>query len=296
MAQAQVFADGLLSIPTGFYRARGDLNDSSLHNDFSASTFFDQASNHRRQSLQNQSLFVGDQTRLFNSNELMVPSKHFTTWELSGASDHLAANAALDGKGSDRTISTDIFKSPRKNAPEKRRLSALDITTTFFDDNDSKYQSRRSSIASISSFADDDISPMKSLRSSIMDVSRLVAAFDASLMNNEDDDDDEEDEDIVVVEPTVKDAPQPSQDIVESADCDATAYLQVPALGQSEMKEIMETFTSAMAKSTMTQQAIHDWDKKMGLKRSHSKTMRQSMRSRKKLKTMIKKDISSMSK
>ena len=46
-------------------------------------------------------------------------------------------------------------------------------------------------------------------------------------------------------------------------------------------------FVVAMDKSRKSQQDIHDWDRKMGLKRSHSKTMRLSMRSRDKLRKLI---------
>ena len=46
-------------------------------------------------------------------------------------------------------------------------------------------------------------------------------------------------------------------------------------------------FVVAMEKSMKSQQDIHDWDRKMGLKRSHSKTMRLSMRSRDKLRKAI---------
>jgi len=46
-------------------------------------------------------------------------------------------------------------------------------------------------------------------------------------------------------------------------------------------------FVIAMEKSMKSQQDIHDWDRKMGLKRSHSKTMRLSMRSRNKLRKVI---------
>ncbi len=62
-------------------------------------------------------------------------------------------------------------------------------------------------------------------------------------------------------------------------------------LSNINVKEAMEMFYDSMSMSQKSQLAIHDWDKKMGLKRSHSKTMRLSMRSRKKLKAMIKKDI-----
>ena len=62
-------------------------------------------------------------------------------------------------------------------------------------------------------------------------------------------------------------------------------------LSEVSLKQTMEMFYDAMSMSQKSQHAIHDWDKKMGLKRSHSKTMRLSMRSRKKLRTMIKKDM-----
>mmetsp|Transcript_1607 Transcript_1607/g.3171 ORF Transcript_1607/g.3171 Transcript_1607/m.3171 type:complete len:772 (+) Transcript_1607:132-2447(+) len=42
-------------------------------------------------------------------------------------------------------------------------------------------------------------------------------------------------------------------------------------------------FASTMEASQASQQAIHDWDRKMGLRRAHSKTMRESCRSRKRV-------------
>jgi hypothetical protein len=56
----------------------------------------------------------------------------------------------------------------------------------------------------------------------------------------------------------------------------------------------LASLDEAMAETQKTQQSIHDWDRKMGLKRSHSKTMRLSQRSRKKLRQQIKKDITSI--
>lgn len=57
------------------------------------------------------------------------------------------------------------------------------------------------------------------------------------------------------------------------------------------LKRTLDSFTSAMNESLKSQQCIHEWDKKMGLKRSHSKTMRLSMRTRKKLRLAMKKDM-----
>ena len=59
---------------------------------------------------------------------------------------------------------------------------------------------------------------------------------------------------------------------------------------------LLVNLSDKMEKSQKSQQDIHDWDKKMGLKRSHSKTMRLSMRSRKKLRAMLKKKINAASK
>jgi len=68
-----------------------------------------------------------------------------------------------------------------------------------------------------------------------------------------------------------------------------------PRLDPVKFRETMEAFHNSMEMSQNSQQAIHDWDRKMGLKRSHSKTMRLSTRSRKKLRAITKKEISLMS-
>ncbi|GAX09402.1 hypothetical protein FisN_6Lh225 [Fistulifera solaris] len=59
----------------------------------------------------------------------------------------------------------------------------------------------------------------------------------------------------------------------------------------TQVQNIVQAFRAAMERSQYTQQSIHDWDKKMGLKRSHSKTMRLSARSRKKLRTLFKREF-----
>mmetsp|Transcript_15739 Transcript_15739/g.23166 ORF Transcript_15739/g.23166 Transcript_15739/m.23166 type:complete len:288 (-) Transcript_15739:126-989(-) len=46
-------------------------------------------------------------------------------------------------------------------------------------------------------------------------------------------------------------------------------------------------FGSAMRESYKSQLQIHDWDRKMGLKRSHSKTMRHSMKTRNALRKLL---------
>ena len=67
-----------------------------------------------------------------------------------------------------------------------------------------------------------------------------------------------------------------------------------PILDPIVTREMMVSLADVMEKSQKSQQDIHDWDKKMGLKRSHSKTMRLSMRSRKKLRAMLKKKINKL--
>jgi hypothetical protein len=67
--------------------------------------------------------------------------------------------------------------------------------------------------------------------------------------------------------------------------------LQSPSSSPLQVKGAIDSFTESMTASMRSQQAIHDWDRKMGLKRSHSKTMRLSMRSRKRLKIMLEKEL-----
>lgn len=68
-----------------------------------------------------------------------------------------------------------------------------------------------------------------------------------------------------------------------------------PSISTETVRNNLIAFVSAMENSRKSQQEIHAWDRKMGLKRSHSKTMRMTMRSRKKLKFMLKRDINSLS-
>lgn len=56
-----------------------------------------------------------------------------------------------------------------------------------------------------------------------------------------------------------------------------------------------KTFFTAMRSSAASQVRIHAWDKKMGLRRSHSKTMRNSMKSRNKLQNFLSEQMLSCS-
>ena len=63
---------------------------------------------------------------------------------------------------------------------------------------------------------------------------------------------------------------------------------------KAHLKKSLEELASAMEKSAKSQQDIHNWDKKMGLKKSHSKTMRLSTRSRKKLLSSCRREIKAL--
>ena len=64
----------------------------------------------------------------------------------------------------------------------------------------------------------------------------------------------------------------------------SVAFDTIPLL--SPTIPLSDALGSSMKASQDSQQSIHDWDRKMGLRRSHSKTMRASSRSRKKLQEM----------
>jgi hypothetical protein len=67
-----------------------------------------------------------------------------------------------------------------------------------------------------------------------------------------------------------------------------------PSIDLPTLTHMIKMFADAMNSSTKSQQDIHDWDRKMGLKRSHSKTMRMSMRSRKKLRAVMNKEMATI--
>ena len=149
---------------------------------------------------------------------------------------------------------------------QKRRLSAMMISPNIFNDQEGKF-TRRDSLSSVESFASE-----------------------TEVGDRDGDQHAHTGQTSIVSEPTL-----PCLQPANVSPFSTFLVAHQPLIPMAEAKGIMENFTSAMTQSMQTQQAIHDWDKKMGLKRSHSKTMRLSMRSRKKLKTLIKKDIHAMS-
>lgn len=164
----------------------------------------------------------------------------------------------------------DINYDPNECGQKKRRLSSLGFLGPSFFEDHAKPVERRNSQASAATF---ESAPS------------ITKTFD-------DDDKDDEEEDTTDVDVSEVDYSQN----LESSPVEPVYEEHSSILSVSQAKAIMSAFTEAMAESQKSQQAIHDWDRKMGLKRSHSKTMRLSMRSRKKLKLMVKKDVNAMSK
>lgn len=213
----------------------------------------------------------------------LIQNKHFS-FDLGGDSDHfpsLRRDSSKEGVNKDYSMRGDETKSYKKrdmcdfiddnnNFKRKRRLSSLGfLSASFFEDH--AKTARRESMASIATFSS-MTSLQKPNRRELNDDFRKEAADEASIISGMGED----------------------YDVMGSVAVDHIHVCAQPCLVASEIKALMESFSETMAMSQKSQQAIHDWDKKMGLKRSHSKTMRLSMRSRKKLNTMIKKGISTM--
>lgn len=87
---------------------------------------------------------------------------------------------------------------------------------------------------------------------------------------------------------------KPEKEGEDAAEAHEPLDLDCPKVDPEKMKSAMEAFRAAMEKSQNSQQSIHDWDRKMGLKKSHSKTMREVTRSRKKLGSVMKAEIAGL--
>jgi hypothetical protein len=160
-----------------------------------------------------------------------------------------------------REEKVDAHQDEPHSHKQKRRLSSLGfISSSFFEDH--LREVRRNSTDFLSQPCVDDMpnDPQDD---------------DSVHIENNEDDEEEREQDAVSLEPF---------GMTEHSKCSPT-----------EFKTTMQGFASAMEVSQKSQQAIHDWDKKMGLKRSHSKTMRLSARSRKKLRASFKKEINALS-
>ncbi len=249
-----------------------------------------QQSNHSflEQAVQNHALRLINTSIANKANESdLLTTKRFSLG-LGGSSEHFHSQGFFD-KGamidpnSTSMRSESFLRSPQKEVAffdeglmkKRRRLSALQINPDFFEDH-AKTNLRRSSMNSIATF-----------HSMASEMNKRV----------DDDDDMAADDD----QSEISEFEQPKEEgAVEEAKPASGLPLNYaveaprPVYPLPNVRAIMEAFTEAMTSSTKSQQAIHDWDKKMGLKRSHSKTMRLTMRSRKKLKQMIKKDMNAL--
>lgn len=149
---------------------------------------------------------------------------------------------------------------------KRRRLSSIGyLSSTFFEDH---LKASRHSVVDLSSHKKDE--------------SKIITK---EAIADGGDDSDSEDE---FAEEEVEDEPATPEDPTEEASQTPIPKLHVDP---EKAKLVMEAFSTAMEKSQKSQQDIHDWDRQMGLKRSHSKTMRQTTRSRKKLRATFKKDF-----
>jgi hypothetical protein len=149
---------------------------------------------------------------------------------------------------------------------KRRRLSSIGfLSSTFFEDH---LKASRHSIVDLSSHKQSESKKV---------VKEVIA----------DGGDDSDSEDEFAEEVEEEESPSPREPTEESS------QTPIPTLNVDPEKArlLMEAFGTAMEKSQKSQQDIHDWDRQMGLKRSHSKTMRQTTRSRKKLRATFKKDF-----
>lgn len=145
----------------------------------------------------------------------------------------------------------------RSTSGKKRRMSSLGFVSPSFFEDHLQLDRRGSLVLGFDPKAEK--------------VTEVVVDGDAD--SDDDDDDDKEEDDEASLEPLDFKQSKVDPDLV---------------------KTVMEAFNKAMEKSQISQQSIHDWDRKMGLKRSHSKTMRLSSRSRKKLRSVLKKEINAI--
>jgi hypothetical protein len=191
--------------------------------------------------------------------------------------------------GSKRSCLDDLKSDEGVKRRKKRRMSSMGFFSPMFFDDDEFKSSRRSSIA----FGCDENDPVveeqeeeqedvpTEIKEELPEVAdeteyavvKKEVEHDSKSDAEEEDDEDDASTGSVSVRPVKLDAPR---------------------LDPVKFRTTMEAFHDAMGMSQTSQQDIHDWDRKMGLKRSHSKTMRLSSRSRKKLKAIMKKEINSM--
>jgi len=181
----------------------------------------------------------------------------------------------------DPQLDTEPFYDPfleEENCSKKRRK--------FHEEDDfDNPKRRRSTLGSFSQIFERcdeeavDIAPQSPIRDHCAPTAAATTPTNSYVVYDDSDDDDDYG---VIVE------------TVEEPDCEQP--LPSHHHSHSKIRQRLVDFEHAMERSQDSQQKIHDWDRKMGLKRSHSKTMRLSTRSRKKLRQLLKKEIMHLSK
>lgn len=189
-----------------------------------------------------------------------LPSFHFDT-EIDDC-------LALSKRGTKKTDKLEISEQSVRRA--KRRLSSMSfLSPSLFEDALLKPAERRDSlIAAELPVSDNEI------------IETVIVDGDAS---------DSEDDEEAVKEVNMEEVPSSKTTQTKAKE------EKIDFSDLKKVKELLEALTKSMEASQKSQQDIHDWDRKMGLKRSHSKTMRLSTRSRKKLRTAMKKEINHIS-
>lgn len=163
----------------------------------------------------------------------------------------------------DEDIKTEKLDVDDGTSVHQRRRSTLGFLHYLFE----KHDGRRASM--------DTVRQMES--------SEDQKAADGQRSEAEEESDDDDDYGVYMV-----DADDGENDTEENNTEEADVQVVTEA---EQVRRHLVVFESTMEKTQNSQQAIHDWDRKMGLKRSHSKTMRLSCRSRKKIRAFIKKEI-----
>lgn len=223
----------------------------------------------------------------------MIMSKRFSigfgcdplAFSLTDAKSELVPSSwkdeGMDLYYGDKRSKEDAFDFEDTKRRKKRRMSSLSfLSPMFFEDN--LKQDRRDSIT----FGPDENDPLGS-----EDKTEEEPVEVKSKETKDDEVEDKEDSEA-----------EDQQDKEEDDDDISTGSISVEPIDFApqtridpvKFRETMEAFHKSMEMSQNTQQAIHDWDRKMGLKRSHSKTMRLSTRSRKKLRSIMKKELSAL--
>ena len=259
-------------------------------------------SNAGRYNSSNMAIFVNRATPDDRSFDILK-SKRFSIGALGDYSDHFPATS-LHGVGENGGMKVVVASSTEKALIENCQRGSLGFLNSSFIDDFAKIN-RRSSLATLT----------MNRRCSLASVGTFASEGMDQKDNENDDDDDSEISEVrcnqssnlpphFSLQLTVRcissqhlmpaprqaqSQPQPQQALLLLPWGPFHSKKSVPGLSASKMNQVMEAFCEAMAQSHKSQQAIHDWDRKMGLKRSHSKTMRQTMRSRKKIKSMLKK-------